>query len=460
MSFVILQVRASFCALLVCKLRPHALATVADDGRDAISEDLKYFKHPLDCRRKDKGQEKREKWFTGERMVSLCNGGRGSPGGPKVFARVLLTLADELLAGATAAKQAPAPAPAPVAQPQAAVQRGSGGLATGFQGFGARPGAAPASTPTPAPAPEEETLASLRVAAKAKTDEGRRARLRLHARVTAAPARTQTVMESEADQDALAVIRGHYGAIAQIIINNILGVDAYLRLYFLWRDRKCKFRDTHPNKLRFALENCRHALNYQEMLERVTIAAHKSWYPHLFAIKMSLHILMYGDLTALSITSLELLKRAAKTNSTSRIELSDESAKQRAEREAAGSDEEDEAAERVQLQPRAYSTTMSHQVATYVTAQQMLRKDESAIRHRRAERLFGEMGSGRFSLVKKQKTEVAVALAAEEEEQRRVLARFVATLGRWDDTQIKPHDDTVLRAFARALKLRATASAN
>ena len=114
----------------------------------------------------------------------------------------------------------------------------------------------------------------------------------------------------------------------------------------------------------------------------------------------------------------------------------------------------------MQLQPRAYITTMLHQVATYVTAQQMLRKDESAIRHRRAERLFGEMGSGRSSLVKKQKTEVAVALAAEEEEQRRVLARFVATLGRWDDTQIKPHDDTVLRAFARALKLRATASAN
>ena len=72
---------------------------LSDEGRDAISADLKFFKHPLDCRRKEKGQEKREKWFTGERFVSLCDGSRGSPGDPKAFARILLTLADELLVG-------------------------------------------------------------------------------------------------------------------------------------------------------------------------------------------------------------------------------------------------------------------------------------------------------------------------------------------------------------------------
>ena len=98
---------------------------LADEGRDAISADLKFFKHPIDCRRKDKGQEKREKWFTGERFVSLCNGSRGSPWGPKLFARVLLTLADELLAGASATRQQqPAPAPPRPAAPTATQQRG------------------------------------------------------------------------------------------------------------------------------------------------------------------------------------------------------------------------------------------------------------------------------------------------------------------------------------------------
>ena len=437
---------------------------LSDEGRDAISADLKFFKHPLDCRRKEKGQEKREKWFTGERFVSLCDGSRGSPGGPKAFARILLTLADELLAGASAAQQQQPPAaPRPVAQPTQ--QRGRGALASGFQGFGARPGAAPpVRTAAPAPTAELETEHSLRIAARAKTEEGRKARLRLHARVTSAPSRTVPQMEREANQEHLAVIRNHYGAISQIIINNILAIDAYLQIYWLWKNQKPAFRDTHPKKLVFALANCKTSIQYGEMLERVTISGHKSWYPHLFIIKISLHILMYGDITALSITSLELLnallKRAARSNSTCRIELSEDAAKQRAERADVDSDEEAEATERVTVQPKAYSTTMSYQVATYVTAQQMLRKDETAIRHRRAERLFGENGSGRSSLVKKQKTEVANAFAAEDEEQRRVVGRFVSTQGRWDDTRITPHDDTCLGAFVRALKLRAAAAAS
>ena len=378
----------------------------------------------------------------------------------------MLTLADELLAGAAATQQhAPAAAQQP-AQP-AAPQRGRGGLASGFQGFGARPGAAAEVRAPVAPRPAaevEETEQSLRTAARAKSEEGRKARLRLHARVTSSPSRTKTQMEREADESDLVHIRNHYGAVAQIIINNILGIDAYLRLYWLWKDRKCKFRDTHENKVRFALENCKVSIDYHEMLERVSISACKSWYPHLFIIKISIHILQYGDITVLNISSLELLnallKRAARSNSTCRIELSDEAAKQRVAAQDGDGEEEDEGVEPVTLQKKAYSTTMSLQVVTYVTAQQMLRKDELALRHRRAERLFGEHGSGRSSLVKKQKTEVAAAIAAEEEEQRRVLARFVSAGGRWDDTQIKPHDDTCLKAFVRLLKLRAAASAN
>ena len=38
----------------------------SDDAREQISEQLKVWKHPLDCRRKEDNRCRADKWFTGE----------------------------------------------------------------------------------------------------------------------------------------------------------------------------------------------------------------------------------------------------------------------------------------------------------------------------------------------------------------------------------------------------------
>ena len=50
------------------------LNNASDDARQAISDQLSYWKHPLDCRRKDDGRVRAAKWFTGERWASFCAG--------------------------------------------------------------------------------------------------------------------------------------------------------------------------------------------------------------------------------------------------------------------------------------------------------------------------------------------------------------------------------------------------
>lgn len=44
----------------------------SDDARQAISDKLAEWKHPLDCRRKDDGRVRAQKWFTGEAWSSFC----------------------------------------------------------------------------------------------------------------------------------------------------------------------------------------------------------------------------------------------------------------------------------------------------------------------------------------------------------------------------------------------------
>ena len=61
----------------------------SDDAREAISEKLREWKHPLDTRRKDNNRVRRDKWFTGERFASFIKGERGSPGGPIAIAALV-----------------------------------------------------------------------------------------------------------------------------------------------------------------------------------------------------------------------------------------------------------------------------------------------------------------------------------------------------------------------------------
>jgi len=74
------------------------LNNASDDAREAISELLKQYKHPLDCRRKDDNRSRAQKWFTGERWATFCSGERGSPGGPMAIAAIVLIIAKDMQA--------------------------------------------------------------------------------------------------------------------------------------------------------------------------------------------------------------------------------------------------------------------------------------------------------------------------------------------------------------------------
>lgn len=68
----------------------------SDDARQAISDRLVEWRHPLDCRRKDDGRVRTSKWFTGEAWASFCAGERGSPGGPIGIATLMLIVAEDM----------------------------------------------------------------------------------------------------------------------------------------------------------------------------------------------------------------------------------------------------------------------------------------------------------------------------------------------------------------------------
>lgn len=68
----------------------------SDDARDAISDQLKAWKHPLDCRRKDDNRCRAQKWFNGEAFGSFLAGHGGSPGGPIAIATLIFIVADDM----------------------------------------------------------------------------------------------------------------------------------------------------------------------------------------------------------------------------------------------------------------------------------------------------------------------------------------------------------------------------
>ena len=87
------------------------LSQASDDARALISEQLHVWKHPLDCRRKDDNRVRAQKWFTGEKWASFCLGIKGSPGGPRAVATIVLIIAQEMQDSGTVAPAVVAPAP-------------------------------------------------------------------------------------------------------------------------------------------------------------------------------------------------------------------------------------------------------------------------------------------------------------------------------------------------------------
>ena len=142
------------------------LGKASDDARAQISEQLSAWKHPLDCRRKDDNRVRAQKWFTGEKWASFCLGIKGSPGGPRAIAAIVLIIAEEMQLKGTAADAAPAPAAAAPAVAAAPTRPPAG---RGRGAFQARVVSAP---------PSAATLLLWRLAPRCLTSRHRSSRLR------------------------------------------------------------------------------------------------------------------------------------------------------------------------------------------------------------------------------------------------------------------------------------------
>ena len=236
------------------------LNNASDDAREAVSDMLKQWRHPLDCRRKDDNRARAQKWFTGEKWSSFCHGIKGSPGGPAAIAALVLIIAQDMqLHGNTAAAEPP-PVAAAAAPPATGRGRGRGA-------FQARATAPPV--------------------------------------VKATATRTETVhkptsIELDANPDDLKVIRDMYGSRAQTLINSLLAFDAFFAWYYPLKEG-IDADSTMAEREARALDNCRRAIDLHEIYERSSIRGHGSFMPHGTIFKVTRDILKVGDIWAYCI---------------------------------------------------------------------------------------------------------------------------------------------------------------
>ena len=339
----------------------HAILNHAsDDCRAAISELLAEWRHKLDCRRKDDNRQRAQKWFTGEKFSSFCAGTSGSPGGPKALAQIIFMIAEDMQLNGVAA--APVVA-APAAAPAAAAGRGRG-----------RGRAMLTNARKPPPLASAVPVAMV---------------------VRLETVHRPTAIELAADPADLAVIRELYGSRAQTLINSLLAWDAFFLWYFhiktfLDPDSTTSEREAH------ALENCRRAIDMQEIYERCAIRKHGSYMPHGAVFKTTRDILRVGDVWAYSTSALELqnaeTKRVAKSGASSRPQTSSSGQT----RSMAG----------VVSTTIGYATSQCISTLRKLLGASMLRRGDGVIAMpecRRKERL---LGVGRTKLTSKVKLEV------------------------------------------------------
>ena len=367
------------------------LTNASDDARALISEQLKEWRHPLDCRRKDDNRQRAQKWFTGEKWASFCLGIKGSPGGPRGIAAIMLIIAQDMQlngntaapAAAAAAPPPPPPAAAPPA-PAAARRRGA---------FQARAiGAVATDTAAPSPAPAIAMASRVEVEHK------------------------PTVMEKAADPADLEVIRELYGSRAQTIINSLLAFDAFFAWYYPLKDSINMDSSLEEREAR-ALDNMRCAIDVHEVYERCSIRNHKSFMPHGAIFKMTRDILTVGDIWAYCLSALELqnaeTKRIASSGGSRRLTMSTSGQTRR----GAGP----------VISPTAgYSSSMALSTLRKLLGAQMLRRGDGIIslpESRRKERLL----AGRTKLVSK-------------------LVKMEVLL-----SDYKAREDTCIKAFVRLL---------
>ena len=338
------------------------LNNASDDARQAISDQLVEWKHPLDCRRKDDGRVRAAKWFTGESWASFCAGERGSPGGPVAMAKLVLIIAEDMQrTGTLGADLGPCAAPAEATGGGRGGRGGGGGRGDGRGGGRGRGRLAMAE--------RMATTMAMEAAAVSGGDgdvlQAERAQVR----------HIPTAMEAAADPEEITMIRTLYGSRAQTLINALLALDSYFAWYYPFK-KSIPFLAPMEQREARALENCRTAIDMHEMFERVSIRNHGYFLPHGAIFKVSRDILTVADLWAVNLSPLELqnaeTKRTASTGGSRRLATSSSG---QARKPMRGSHEGP-----ARLVPtRGYSTTMALSTLKNLLATQYLRRGDGII---------------------------------------------------------------------------------
>ena len=339
----------------------HALLNHAsDDARELISDQLAAWKHPLDCKKKENNRVREKKFFSGEAFATFIAGERGSPGGPRAMAILLMIVADDLqrrgvTAGGEDAADADAAAANLPAAPAAAASRRFRFVA-GNAAAAARPAAAAAQ----------------------------RAELQ----------HIPTTMEKQADPEDLAIIRKLFGSRAQTLINSLLACDAFLAWYYIFKFDTPAFLCPVEEREAHSLKLCRAAIDMHECFERVGIRRHKSFLPHGAIFKMPRDILRLGNTWAVCCSSLELqnadTKRVAASSGSRSLEKRD-----------SGSQRTSKDGQQKTTATKGNSTTMSISTLNGLLTSKYLRQGDGIVSipsTRRAERVFGQHGTGRTKL--------------------------------------------------------------
>ena len=376
------------------------LTNASDDARAEIADQLKEWKHPLDTRRKDDGRARADKWFTGEKWGSFCEGTRGSPGGPKAIAKLVLIIAEDMQRHGTAGRdlgpfrQAEQPT-----QPMRADGRGggavgragraggranarAGGRGRGRGAFAATVGVA---APTTSPAAAAVPVAAADAAAPLAADVLQATR--------AGVQHVPSAAERAAAPNDPKIIRDLYGSRSQTIINALLAFDAFFAWYYPYED-SIAIDATQGEKDARALDNMQKAIVMTEAYERVSICNHKSFLPHLAIFKVTKNIRDVGDVHAYNLSPLELqnadTKRTASSNGARRLQTSD-----------VGVTHAKKTGKTVDT--KGYGTTMALSTLSHLLINRYLRRGDGIFAtpaSRRAERLFGESGRGRVTLAR------------------------------------------------------------
>ena len=382
------------------------LNNASDDAREQISDQLKWWRHPLDTRRKDDNRVRAQKWFTGEKWHTFCAGERGSPGGPIAIATLVLVIANDMQSrGVTDREGTVSPSTAIVAPVVAAVTAVAAPAPAPTKAAGRGRGALLQRLAPPPPPPQAlvPTEPPVYMAQRAEVQY------------------IPSALEREADPEDLKIIRDLFGSRAQTIINALLAFDAYFNWYYALKKSVGLFCEKSKREER-ALDNCRKAIDMHEMFERCSICSHGSYLMHGAIFKVTRDILRVGDVWAFSLSSLELqnaeTKRVATSGGSRHLTMSTEGQTRRAPRGATETGPISKT--------KGYGTTQAISTLRKLLGAQMLRRGGGVVAlpdSRRKERLM----AGRTKILA---TGVKLELV---------------------DKDYSPCHDTCLKAFVRLL---------